>query len=234
MTGYSERKAQLDQCSLRKDPVLVCDPRRQTNADLIWDATRLGWIGERVFDATYGEGVFWRRFTPPELVTNDLHKPAMLQLDYLVPMVAPIEGPYLTVVFDPPYMLNGKPTLYGDRYGTNARMPVAQRLAEIEQGTLNCAKLVAPDGTLLVKCMDQVSLFHVHRQTDLVIRALETLPGWEWIGMLELVEPQPRPQVKQVTPRFNRSTLLAFHRAPARKPRQPVAKARKTLELGVA
>jgi hypothetical protein len=224
MMSYTARKAALDQEALKADPVLACDPRRTTNAKLIVDARRLGWIGDLVFDATYGEGAFWRLWQPRILVTNDLHRPAEHRHDYLKPWPESWGSPQCeTVVFDPPYMLNGKPSLYGERYGLAERVPVPQRLAEIEAGAVNCASLVAPDGTLLVKCMDQVSLFQVHRQTDLVIRAVEALPGFKLLGWLELTEKSPRPQAKQVTPRFNCSTLLAFHRAPVGKRRTKAA-----------
>ena len=228
---YTERKAQLDQVALKADPVLVCDPRRQTNADLLFDAMRIGWVGELVFDATSGQEVFWQRWRPAELHTNDLHvSSAHWCFDYLKPWEgqtlpevggtvdgADLVGAFDTVVFDPPYQLNGKPTdFYGSRYGLAGRVRVPQRLAEIRQGAVNCARLVAPDGTLLVKCMDQVSLFEVHFQTQMVIEAIAGLKRFKLLGLLELTEPKPRTQDKQVTPRFNRSTLLAFHRYSAK------------------
>lgn len=214
--GYTQAKEQLDQVALKADPVLVCDPRRKDNADLMADAHRIGWVFGSVFDATYGEGVFWNTLfgTPGiELTTNDLYKPADHAWDWLTMPPQEWREAFDVVVFDPPYKLNGKPT-DGARYGLTERVSVPERLYRIATGARRCSELVAPDGVLLVKCMDQVSLHRVHMQTQIVTEVVISDPDrhWRLIGMLELAEPKPRPQEKQVTPRFNRSTLLAFHR----------------------
>ena len=204
--------------------ILALDPNRRDNADLIYDAYRLGWLPPRsdflsiVFDATYGEGVFWKRYRPGNLLTNDTRKPADRAYDFTEPFPEGLHGQYRTVVFDPPYKLNGKPT-EDDRYGTDERVLVPERMRRILAGVENCASLVAPEGHLLVKCMDQVSLWRFWSQTEKIRAAMEQIPGFCYVGHLHLLEPTPRPQARQSTPRNNYSTLMAFKRNAARRPR---------------
>ena len=86
-------------------PILAFDPKRKTNAQLIADAAELGYVNSPAFDATYGEGKFWTEVRPKSLTTNDLHKPADLALDYLMPFPKALRDEFATVVFDPPYKL---------------------------------------------------------------------------------------------------------------------------------
>jgi hypothetical protein len=83
--------------------VLVFDPSRRTNADLIADAARIGWLPEPVFDATYGLGRFWTKYSPERLVTNDLLRPADHAHDWTQRFHIDMHGQYGAVVFDGPY-----------------------------------------------------------------------------------------------------------------------------------
>jgi hypothetical protein len=43
-----------------------------TNAELIADVARLGYIRGRVWDATYGRGVWWKLYRPACLLASDI------------------------------------------------------------------------------------------------------------------------------------------------------------------
>jgi len=150
-------------------------------------------------DPTYGSaGGFWRRWRPDHLVACDAD-PAKSPIGYPVDFTE-LHWPdrcFDAVVLDPPYKLNGT----GGSHASDARYGVAtsgtswkSRHALINAGIAECARVLAPGGTLLVKCMDQVCGGAVRFQTrefaDTAERAGCTLvdqlhlPGWrpqpEW------------------------------------------------------
>ena len=173
----------------------------RTNAELVLDVVRLGHLerGMVTLDPTYGSaGGFWRRWRPERLVACD-GDPAKSPIGYPVDFTE-LHWPdrcFDAVVLDPPYKLNGS----GGSHASDARYGVAtsgtswkSRHALINAGIAECARVLAPGGTLLVKCMDQVCGGAVRFQTrefaDTAERAGCTLvdqlhlPGWrpqpEW------------------------------------------------------
>ena len=56
-------------------------------------------------DLTYGQGVFWRKFVPTSLVTNDLFESADYQCDFTAAVFD--DCSFELVVFDPPFTANG-------------------------------------------------------------------------------------------------------------------------------
>jgi hypothetical protein len=134
--------------------------RWPSNAAMIAEAVvPLGYITGDVLDATYGlKHVFWKQYRPESLTTNDLNAPADHAFDF---RHLPDEwwGEFETVVFDPPYKLNGTPAM-GDmdnRFGTadeHGKLNREGKLAMILGGALECWRL--RPRWLLVKCMDQV------------------------------------------------------------------------------
>ena len=188
-----------------------------TNADLIADVARLGYLDGTVLGATYGEGGFWTRWKPAgdNLVTNDLYKRADHAEDYRsLPFAA---GMFAVVVFDPPYKLSGTPALgaFDERYGIERPMSRVERLEDIRLGALECFRVA--NRWLLVKCMDQVEGGQVRWQTDLADPGDR---GCRW--------PQGRPvrSCRDVSPAAWRST-------PAHGPAQLVDAARVRKDAGV-
>lgn len=195
-------------------PVLAVDSWN-TNAHLIADAARLGYLDGHVLDATYGDGGFWTVWKPDELTTNDRYKPADCRDDYRSLGWAP--GSFDAVVFDPPYKLSGTPALgaFDERYGIEKQMSRQERLDDIVAGAVECYRVTRR--YLLVKCMDQVEGGRVRWQTDLVTAAIGAAGGRK-VDRFDFVSagrPQPEGR-RQLTARRNYSTLLVFER-PGRK-----------------
>jgi hypothetical protein len=184
----------------------------QSNAELIRDAARLGYLDGTVLDVTYGEGAFWRCWAPERLVTSDLHKPADHRWDY---RALPLrDGAFDAVVFDPPYKLNGTPAngAKDARYGTTGKTSRVEVLDDILAGAVECYRVTRT--WLLVKCMDQVEGGKMRWQTDLVTRAVESLGGRKVDRFDLVVKPQPQPPSRrQLTARHNASQLLVFRKS---------------------
>lgn len=193
-----------------------------TNADLIADAARLGYLCDQVLDATYGEGTFWKAWRPIMLTASDLHKdPAWTgddlyesyQWDY---RALPCENrEYESVVFDPPYKLSGTPALgaFDERYGIEKRTTRDEVLDDIVAGARECYRVCSK--YLLVKCQDQVEGGKVRWQTDIVTRAIEDLGGRKADAFHFVSNGRPQPGGRrQLTARRNYSTLLVFERRP--------------------
>ena len=197
--------------------VLVFDPARRHNGDLIRDAAQLGWLPEPVFDATYGLGRFWSEYKPETLITNDLHTEADHHWDWEhpVPDDCPWRASHGTVVWDSPYKAQGRPSqqykAMNTGYGVNQYRTMGQLRNLLVSGAVNCADLVAPGGYLLAKCQDQIVCNKFWSQTQMLIDLVTALPGWEYESWLHLSS-TPRPQRSQRKPRNNYSTLLAFKR----------------------
>ncbi len=184
-----------------------------TNAHLIADVAKLGYLDGTVFDATYGEGGFWTVWEPEMLITNDLYKPVQFQVDYRRLHIELGEKRYDAVVFDPDYKLTGTPSTpdMDYRYGTDKPKRWQDRLQDIIDGARSCAKLSA--GTLLVKCMDQVVSGKMVWQTDAITEAafLEGLRKVDRFDFVTSGRPQPKGR-RQVHARHNASQLLVFKR----------------------
>ena len=200
------------------DVVLAFDPDRRTNSRAMSDAARLGWVGDRVLDLTYGRGAFWIEYKPTLLATNDLYATStagILDLDARVDFRNPVAldeafGQFhpQTVVFDPDYRLNGTPDRgdFDDRFGTDVAKTVQERMTDIMLGAAGAASLQAP--ILLVKCQDQVSSGHMHRQTKVVDEATERF-GYRWADQL-YVRNNPPGQRSQKHARQNFSVLMCL------------------------
>lgn len=186
--------------------------RWMTNAALIADVARLGYLDGTVLDVTFGEhGGFWKAFRPPLLVTSDLHHPADESWDYRSLPCG--DGEFDAVVFDPPYRMGGRPDRSDDRrFGNEVYVGREERLEDIRLGALECYRVAARH--LLVKCMDAVEGGRIRWQTDLVTRAVESAGGQK-VDRFEFLKPsRPQPEGRpQRTARRNYSTLLVFRKA---------------------
>lgn len=179
-----------------------------SNSDLISDCHKLGYIKGRVFDSTYGLGNWWKSYRPDNLITGDLITTADIKLDFTsLPFPDHL---FDTVIYDPPYKLNGTPTDYvDDRYGVGKYTRWQDRMALMIRGQVECARVVKKGGFLLTKCMDQVVSGKVRFQSDI----LTNVTGLEKVDeLLFLTNPREQPHIRQLHSRRNYSALLIFQR----------------------
>lgn len=188
---------------------------RTTNAELFADVAKLGYLNGRVLDCTFKHGRFWTE-----------HQPAPLHRHDLDPRYAP-DGPmdftaiayrtntFDSVVFDPPYKLNGTPSSGGpansDRdYGVDTYTRWQDRIALIERGIPECVRVAKPGGFLLLKCQDQVCSGQVRWQTRIFADRAEA-EGSRLVDRFDLVGGRKQ-SGRQVHARRNHSTLLIFRK----------------------
>jgi len=189
--------------------------RWRNNSELINDVRKLGFLDGNVLDATYGEGAFWNTWSPDALTTNDIKKPADHSYSFLCFPVSWFNR-FDSVVFDPPYKLNGTPSndKVDSNYGVGGERytPVSSRLSLISSGALSCLRCVKESGFLIVKVMDQVSGGRMYYQTDLVTNCLlEYADKVQQFHLLRTPRPQPRGRVQRNS-RSNFSTLMIFQK----------------------
>lgn len=186
--------------------------RWSTNADLIADAASLGYLGGRVLDATHGYGIFWQQWQPKELVRcdkNPTKAPDVVADFRRLPFP---DDSFDSVVYDPPYKLNGTPTDEVDeRYGVDMPARWQDRLQLMCDGLVECIRVSRR--FILAKCMDQVVSGKKVWQTDTL-----TQVAWNYYAkkvdrfdMLVTPRPQP-PGRRQVHSQGNYSTLLVFEK----------------------
>ncbi|HVC70106.1 MAG TPA: hypothetical protein VNC61_07565 [Acidimicrobiales bacterium] len=203
---------------ITRTPVLAATAWR-TNGEMIADVHRLGYVRDtdRILDATYGCGAFWRTWRPRNLVGRDrINDPAW---DYEA-MDYP-DASFDVTVFDPPYKLNGTPAMgaMDDRYGTvSGGTSWQDKHAGIKRGIAESLRVVVSGGILLLKCQDQVCSGHVRWQTiEFSQHAMER--GARLVDMFHFLNgPRPQPAGRhQVHARRNFSTLLILKKdAPRR------------------
>lgn len=181
-----------------------------TNAELIADCHRLGYVkdSDRVLDATYGRGIWWKQWKPAALTT---HTDDFLQLPYP-------DRSFDAATYDPPYVsVGGRKTStlddFNDRYGLHhtPSSPAALQIV-INDGLSAVSAKVKPRGVVLVKCMDYVSSGRLWLGTHYTLtHALNTL-NMEVVDRLEHVgRPRPQPSGRrQVHARRNLSTLFVL------------------------
>jgi hypothetical protein len=184
----------------------------KNNSEMIADVALLGFIPGNVLDLTYGDGAFWNHFRPADLTTNDLdpEKPAEHHQDFRCTTWE--SGSFTTVVFDPPYKMQGTPSseAMDSHFGTDVVRTRPEVLSLIVGGVAEGSRLATK--FLLVKCMDQVSSGKARWQTQVVTdtaRALE----WRWVDQFLLPGGRPQPKGRsQKHARHEYSTLLVFGR----------------------
>lgn len=182
----------------------------RNNAELIADVAQLGYLDGIVLDATFGEGSFWKAWTPHELYTNDLYKPADSAHDYRAFPFS--DALFDAVVFDPPYRMSGRRDRgeFDQRFGLTEYRGNDEILSDLVDGAVECYRVCRR--YLLVKCQDQVNGGRVRWQTDLITSAVEGVGGRK-IDRFDFTSRSVRPQPsgrRQLTARRNHSTLLVF------------------------
>lgn len=184
-----------------------------------------GHVRGRVLDATYGEGVFWKKVRPLDLWVMDAVGPKLrseradgarrVQGDFTRPPFP--RRSFDTVIYDPPYKLNGMPTEDRDgpdyRYGVHNYTRWQDRMALIVEGVLALGPLLAPQGRLLAKCMDQVCSGSMRWQTDAITAAAAEVGLLKHDRLDLLNDPRPQPDERDEQHlEANYSTLLVFRR----------------------
>jgi hypothetical protein len=160
----------------------------KSNAELIADVAKLGYLDGQVLDCTYGAGVFWKAYRPEKLTTHDLRLDGVDFRDLPHP-----DGTFDSSVIDGPYKLNGTSSAPDVRYGVEEYASPGERHALICEGIAECARVTVPRGYLLVKCQDQVCSGRVWWQTDIFTRHAEAL-GLVKVDRFDLLgrgRPQP-------------------------------------------
>lgn len=209
-------------------PVMAAT-RWPTNADLIADVARLGYLcpSDVVLDPTYGRGIWWKKWRPTELIAHDLRLDGV---DFR--RLPEASGSVDAAAYDPPYVCVGgratstlaaKGSDMHARYGmdTAPRTPAALQDMN-DAGLAELVRVVKPKGIVLVKCQDYVWSRRLYLGTFHTLSAALAL-GMELVDRLEHItnpRPQPertradgRPSVQQHA-RRNLSTLFVL-RAPA-------------------
>lgn len=197
---------------LEGSPVMAWDPERKNNADLIYDAWFLGYVEGEVLDATYGEGKFWDRLPWRPVHTNDLNPDKGFHHYDARELPAEWEDGFDTVVFDPPYKLNGRPDAVTDaRYGVDVAATVGERIDLVMGGALECQRVTRK--WLLVKVQDQVNGGRVRWMgRDLAIH-LDVCVGAKLVDELYLGSYRPQPSGRgQQHARRNYSTLQVYRK----------------------
>jgi hypothetical protein len=192
-------------------PDVMANSPHSANGPLIADCARLGYLPEPVLDVTYGRGLFWSDYKPEQFTAHDLYHLDGVDFRHL----PEADRSMATVVFDPPYKLNGTPSL-GDldaRYGVEiGGRDWKTRMQMMMDGFVECARVT--NDYLLMKCQDQVVSGAVRWQTDEFSELAKKL-GLVKKDSLNLTSYRPQPpRFQQVHARRNFSTLLVF-----RKPR---------------
>lgn len=182
------------------DEVLVFD-RYPSNAGLIVALARLGYLREdmAVLDPTWGEGTFWRAWTPRILWGSDLverKSPSGESVDFRkLPWP---DRSWRAVVFDGPYKLNGKPDPeVDDRYGVGSLTRWQDRMQLLREGVVECARVA--DEMLLVKCQDQVCSGKKRWQTR-ELADLAEAQGFRLLDMLHIEGGRPQPEFRNRCP----------------------------------
>lgn len=152
--AWVNRRRNIDKVSM--DYGAVPSVVRGSNGVLIATVARLGYLdGHTVLDVTYGRGLWWTRYQPQCLIAGAGDFRLRPEVDDAVPVVC----------FDPPYISTGNrktssvDDLY-DRYGLGDLKGWQAVRALIDDGLAECARVLAPGGHLLVKCMDYVESGH--------------------------------------------------------------------------
>lgn len=144
-----------------------------TNGVLIATVARLGYLGGPdavVLDVTYGRGLWWTRYRPARLIAGAGDFRLRPEADGSIPVVC----------FDPPYISTGSRDTssvdeFYSRYGLGDLKGWRAVRSLIDAGLAECARVLAPGGHLLVKCMDYVesgrkvwNTFHVAAHAELL------------------------------------------------------------------
>lgn len=178
-------------------PILAAH-RWPSNAHLIEDVARLGYLPGHVLDATYGRGNWWTRWAPDRLTAIDSHpdKARDARADF---RALPFRRTFDAAAFDPPYISPGGRTTstipsFLDAYGIDAvasspdgvRTLIAAGLAELRH-------VVNHGGIVIVKAKDYVTSGNLYAGAHYALTDALAL-GYQLVDRFEHVgDPGPQP-----------------------------------------
>lgn len=182
-----------------------------TNGALIADVAQLGYLDGWVLDPTYGNGLWWTHFRPKMFTFSDIKT----GVDFTA--LPHDDNTFNAVAFDPPYVAKGGRSTSGivnmdARYGLeNAPKTPALLQDLIDEGLVECCRVLRPQGYLLVKVKNYVSSGNywdgVYRTQQMAhLLTLKLVDQFIHVGR---PGPQP-PGRRQVHARNNYSVLLIF------------------------
>lgn len=194
--------------------ILAFDPARTTNARLMVDCARLGYLVDVVVDVTYNAGRFWREHPAPAL-RFDIDPQWDAQVADFRDL--PLERESVaTVVLDPPYKLNGTSTGIGPSaldhgYGVaGAYSSVDTTHNLIRAGIDEAWRVLAPGGLLLLKCQAQQNAARMNDQPGMFAQYAIDTGHWHDEDRLHVVTtPRKQPRA-QCSARANYSTLVVL------------------------
>lgn len=210
-------------------PVLAATAWRN-NSDVIVAAAQLGHLRKEwlTLDAAVGKkAVFWKKWRPDHLVTNDfdIEVEADFHHDFR-DMPSFDDATFDAAVFDPTYVCVGGRSTTGmpemhDRYGMTEAPKSPEALLEMNKDGLTEIVRVTKPGTtktngalILIKYQDQISSGKFFAGTHYMAQHALDL-GCTWVDRLERTQPNSRPQPRhrrQLHARRNLSSLLVFRR----------------------
>lgn len=192
---------------------------RTSNADLVVDLAEIGYFPGSVLDVTYGLGRWWSKFCPEVFVGCDLvveKSPLGVSVDFTdLPFG---DCSFDTVVFDPPYKLNGRSGEFAgdDSYGVGGSyVSAADRLELIYAGVDECCRVASK--FVVLKCQDQVTSGRMVWQTRLFSDRAELFPGVRLVDSLMVRGFRKQPGNKrQLHAHRDYSTALVFRKGSGR------------------
>lgn len=191
--------------------ILAIDKR--TNAQLMAQCMALGYLDGIVCDSTYGLGAFWRDVQPTTLLAFD-NDPGCNVTVADARMLPLADKSVDSVVFDPPYKLNGTSTGLGasaadHRYGVAGEYQTAHtRHSLLIDGTIEAIRVARR--YVLVKCADQISSGKYNPQTFMVWQCATTHDA-KLVDLMHVVGMRAQPGgTRQLHSRRNYSSLLIF------------------------
>lgn len=205
--------------------------RWPTNGHLIYDAWRLGYVRGHVYDATPGRSSLWTQQLKAEVPGVKPHRCWKLA-DNITELsfnwrrndfrnLPEVTATFDTVLYDPPYKLNGTPSMgeMDERYGIAVPTKEADRLELMCEGLVECARITRKGGHVLAKCQDQVCSGRMVWQTDVLTDAVDEYRGQpdhpmvkvDRFDMIGHTVPQPAGRTQKHA--YGRgSTLLVFRK----------------------
>jgi hypothetical protein len=160
---------------------------------------------------THATGRFWRAWQPETLVRMDINDemPINVQADARrLPFRCEC---FDTVVFDPPYKLNGSGGTCAEDSSYGVADAWTDRAPLYRAGLTEALRVCKPKGTIIVKFQDQIAGGKIAQQSVVVANAMQGQA--ELIGQLHVLTTREQPSGRrQTSPRNNHSTMQCWRR----------------------